>query len=232
MFKRYFFLIIAAIVVLIGASSCDKDFLTDQDRFIKTDLKYFKFVAQNTIAIYELGEMGNFYEVDRHEVNFMLIPSLLPNNNKGIKEELAFAENETGKREISLRKMYDAEFAEYEDEESFTSTNNNFEVTIRFNLFEQGIRITGYNLNQDSCILYPLDDFVLTTELHTLKKVDVPFYQKVQITYKLVTDDDVLVTSTSQELNLGTKPEDEDSSTPSDETNNNGGESEGEGANV
>ncbi len=223
MFKRSFFLIIAATAVLIGATSCDKDFLTDEDRFIKTQMKYFKFAGENTITIYE-RKGGNLYEIEQREVNFTLTPALVLFPLKYITEPLTFAEGETGIREIPFGKMYN-------DSIDFTEANN-VELTFKFNAFEQSINFSGYNLNQDSIFLYPLDDFILTAELQTLKKVDVPFYQKVQITYRLVTDSEIVVTKTTQELNLGTKPEDENSSTPSDETNNNGGESEGEGANV
>ena len=230
MFQKHFFLIMAAIAVLVGATSCDKDFLTDEDRFIKTQMKYFKFAGENTITIYE-RKGGNLYEIEQREVNFTLTPALVLFPLKYITEPLTFAEGETGIREIPFGKMYN-------DSIDFTEANN-VELTFKFNAFEQSINFSGYNLNQDSIFLYPLDDFILTAELKNLKQIDVPFYQKVQITYRLVTDSEIVVTKTTQELNLGTKPEDEDSSTPSDETNNNGGESgddnasgKGEGTNV
>lgn len=186
MFKRYFFLIIAAIVVLIGATSCDKD------TFLKTETLFYRFVDANHINIYDGGgisiEEGRDMEIHLHTQ--LLIPFHYGD------EPLKFKPDETGVRYIALAgQMYDDESTDYK------AALNSLEYTFHFNLIDLTIRMTDFNINDpDNDRMYIcLDGLILKAEIKSLESTDNPYSEKAEIVYTLSTRDSNIVIATAKQ---------------------------------
>lgn len=221
MFKRYVFLIIAAIVVLVGATSCDKD------TYEKTDVKFYKFLDDKTIVVYD----DELIEVGRRNIEIQLHAQLtFPRPD--LVTPLAFAEDEPGERMFSLAgEIYDDAKGDYK-----TAPNSiDFEFTY-VPYGEVSVRLIGANVNnaEEDEVLVCLDPLELKAEIISVKQVQEPFYQKAQVKYRLKTQNSgILVSETVQEFELGIKPEGDDNKTEpegdGDQTKpeGDGGETEG-----
>lgn len=215
MFKRYVFLIIAAIVVLVGATSCDKD------TYEKTDVKFYKFMDDKTIVVYD--EDG--IEIGQKSVEIQLHAQLtFPRPD--LSTPLAFAEDEPGERLFSLAgEIYDDAKGDYK-----TAPNS---IDFSFSYIPYGevtVRLTGANVNSDDDVLVCLDPLQLKAEIISLKEISEPFYQKAQVKYKLKTQSTgILVNEIVQEFELGTKPDDEGEGDKT-EPEGDGGETGAEGS--
>lgn len=185
-FKRYIFLIIAAIAVLIGATSCDKD------TFLKTETLFYRFVDANHINIYDGGgisiEEGRDMEIHLHTQ--LLIPFHYGD------EPLKFKPDETGVRYIALAgQMYDDESTDYK------AALNSLEYTFHFNLLDLTIRMTDFNINDpdNDRIYICLDGLILKAEIKPLVQTEVPFSEKGEIIYTLITRDTNIVIATAKQ---------------------------------
>lgn len=213
MFKRYFFLIIAAIVVLIGASSCDKD------TFLKTETLFYRFVDSNLINIYDGSgisiEEGRNMEIHLHTQ--LLMPASYGT------EPLQYKDDEDGIRYIALAgQMYD------EASKDYKSAPNSLEYTFHFNYFDLSIRMTDFNINDpdNDRIFVCLDGLALHAEINSLVLVEEPFYQKAEIVYTLVTQDtNIVVATATQDFENGERPR----GNASNPQGNTEGDSESEG---
>ena len=186
MFKRSFFLIIAATAVLIGATSCDKD------TFLKTETLFYRFVDANHINIYDGGgisiEEGRDMEIHLHTQ--LLIPFHYGD------EPLKFKPDETGVRYIALAgQMYDDESTDYK------AALNSLEYTFHFNLLDLTIRMTDFNINDpdNDRIYICLDGLILKAEIKPLVQTEVPFSEKGEIIYTLITRDTNIVIATAKQ---------------------------------
>ncbi len=185
-FKRYIFLIIAAIAVLIGASSCDKD------TFLKTETLFYRFVDANHINIYDGGgisiEEGRDMEIHLHTQ--LLIPFHYGD------EPLKFKPDETGVRYIALAgQMYDDESTDYK------AALNSLEYTFHFNLLDLTIRMTDFNINDpdNDRMFICLDGLILKAEIKPLLQTEVPFSEKAEIVYTLSTRESNIVIATAKQ---------------------------------
>jgi hypothetical protein len=185
-FKRYFFLIIAAIAVLIGATSCDKD------TFLKTETLFYRFVDANHINIYDGGsisiEEGRDMEIHLHTQ--LLIPFHYGD------EPLKFKPDETGVRYIALAgQMYDDESTDYK------AALNSLEYTFHFNLLDLTIRMTDFNINDpdNDRIYICLDGLILKAEIKPVESTDNPYSEKAEIVYTLSTRDSNIVIATAKQ---------------------------------
>ncbi len=204
MFKRHFFLIIAAIAVLMGATSCDKDTL------MKTETLFYRFVDSNLINIYDGSgisiEEGRDMEIHLHTQ--LLIPFHYGD------EPLKFKPDETGVRYIALAgQMYDDERSQ-----DYKSAPNSLEYTFHFNYFNLSIRMTDFNINDpdNDRIFVCLDGLILKVEIKPLESTDNPYSEKAEIVYTLSTRDTSIVIATAKQDYENTLP-------------NNPSESEGSG---
>ena len=176
----------AAIAVLIGATSCDKD------TFLKTETLFYRFVDANHINIYDGGgisiEEGRDMEIHLHTQ--LLIPFHYGD------EPLKFKPDETGVRYIALAgQMYDDESTDYK------AALNSLEYTFHFNLLDLTIRMTDFNINDpDNDRMYIcLDGLILKAEIKSLESTDNPYSEKAEIVYTLSTRDSNIVIATAKQ---------------------------------
>ena len=196
MLKRHFFLIIAAIAVLIGATSCDKDML------MKTETLFYRFVDESHINIYDGGgisiEEGRDMEIHLHTQ--LLLPFHYGN------DPLKFKDDETGVRYISLAgQMYDDEKSQ-----DYKSAPNSLEYTFYFNYFDLSVRMTDFNINDpdNDRIFVCLDGLILKVEIKPVESTDNPYSEKAEIVYTLSTRDSNIVIATATQDYVNTPPSD------------------------
>ena len=187
MFKRYFFLITAAIAVLIGATSCDKDTL------MKTETLFYRFVDGSHINVYDGGGISiqEGKEMEIHLHTQLLMPFHYGN------DPLKFKDDETGVRYIALAgQMYDDERSQ-----DYKSAPNSLEYTFQFNYFDMSIRITDFNINDpdNDRIFVCLDGLILKVEIKSLESTENPYSEKAEIIYTLSTRESNIVIATAKQ---------------------------------
>ena len=204
--KRNIFLALTVIAVLVGATSCDKDF------YQETELSFYRFTGDGRITIYD----SSLVEVEQRESTLKLYHSLVYLVLGVEPVELAFAEGETGSRKIALAGE------QYRDDlgHDFRATKNTVEYKFQYNHFSQIVRIQDFNIDDDDHVYVCIDELLLTAEIKTYKLVEEPFYQKADIIYTLtVPSSGIKVATTTQDIEIGTKPgnEPEDASDVSED---------------
>ena len=224
MYKRYFFQLITAIAVLVGVTSCDnQDFLQDKDVLKKTEMKFFRFVGPTEIAICQIQGSGNLYEIERRELELKLDPEVILITSI-LDEPFCFQEGETGIRTLDFASMYDKEWSD-----NFRYAPDYMEFTFLLRPVPLSVKLSGYKVSDEE-FYCPLDDFILTLDIESLKQIEAPFYQKVKLTYKLITDSKITVAEATQTLELGEKPEGEGEGSGEGEDEGSGDSDEGEGS--
>lgn len=215
MFKRYVFPVIAAIAVLIGATSCDKDI------YMPTDMKFYRFTGKGTINIYD----SELFFIEQGSSN-LTMHSQIPLHLSG-DTELAPKEGETMRRELDIS---DLAYGIVDEGEDYTTAEDTVKISFKLNHFVSSVKLTGLNIQAEDKMLVCLDDFILEAKIVTLKKVETPFYQKAEIRFTLKTEDSgILVADAVQEVEIGTKPEQADDESPQTDDSEAGDEDVGEG---
>jgi len=180
----------AAIAVLVGATSCDKDTM------MITKMYFYRFSEDGIIIMdnknIEIGRKENTIKLSANWVTPL----------DDCEPPLAFAEGEKGRRRIYLSDQFD------NGGDDFRTAEDALECIFHFNYVESTVRISGININDDDAIYLCLEPLILTATIEVQEEEK--GYQKNKVTYVLKTESGFDVATTSQEIIIGRKDSEED----------------------
>lgn len=172
--RKNFFCLIAAIAVLLGFTSCNKDV------FQKTPMNFFAFKDAKTVTLYDEGlvEVGE----KSIEVGLQLMyPISFPYSG----EEFAPMQEETLERRIRVSDLYDEEIGT-----DYRSAKDAIITEFNFNYYPNcyTVRITGLNINDADNFYICMETLKLSCTYKTIELKENPFRQKVQLDFVLQTE--------------------------------------------